>query len=392
MRVCWMILFLLGACLTAIAGDSVVAGEGGRLRLLGGDKAPLRLLRERVTLDLYHASYGVTAEYLLHNAGAETRVTLAFPESGVGDFNPEPFREHSAFRDFVLRVDNTAVPAARRMSETLPADGYLALWTTEVAFAAGQQRTIRVSYRAEAGTTITGAHFVTYHFAAGGWTASGETTLRCALHLPGAILAKAEPHGEAATGDTRREGLRFTTTWKTPPPAGAYVLRYCITDPGWAWVSGISGGPFAPDGVTLRGDGQPPVLDWLPQAMVREGSTLIAFTTLEEFLTDRVRKAKRSTPVTTHWDAPTKTATLAAGPYKLRYRLGVKAMTVEVDGTVKDVALPVAPQMSQPVRGFLHGRLYVPLAVTIAVLDGTVTLDRATRELKITVGEFWAGR
>jgi hypothetical protein len=390
MRIVWLVLLLLSALLPTLANDGAVVGEGGRVRLMDGERTDIRMVRESIAIDVFHAFYVVNVDFTFSNDGPDTRVLMGFPERGAGDILPEQYRERVGFQEFSTWVDTVKVTAERRPSSDARDSGYQAYWVKQVSFAKGQVRSIRVRYKAEAGARTNGERWVSYDFTGGTWKGLlDESILTLVLHLPGASIVLPETTGAAAPSALKLDGSRVTAVWNDWQGDGTFNLRYATTDPNWRWIAGVSGGPFDDRVVSMSAPGQPVVMDWLPQAMARGGVTFISFTAFDEAVRLHAKTQKQSFPITTEWDAHTNTATLRAGLTALKVRVGSKELTVEHGGAVQKVALPAAPFMSLPMRGYVSGRLYLPLAAALAALGGMVTVDVKTRELRLAFGEYW---
>jgi hypothetical protein len=372
----WLCLvFLAWVVLPLVANDTAVVGQGGRLRRLEGEHAGVRMVRERIAMEVYHAFYTVSAEFTFRNEGPACTVQMGFPETGMGDINVEPFRAASGFQKFVTWVDKTQVEAQRRSA---PADtGYAAFWTKAVPFAAGQVRVVKVQYQSHPGTFAVGTRYVPYTFSGGNWKGTvAESVLDATFHIPESCLVNAPP----TTRDPKNPA-HFHFVWRNWQAEEDFRLVYASTWPEWLTIPDASEEqPFSGDTIMITSPGRLPDLDWIPPALVRDGVAYIGFDVLQRYLRDK----RFSSRITTSWDPATNTVALQVGSRKLGYKLKSTTMTVDTGEEKTTVILPAAPFMSRP--GLVAtDKYFVPAVATLQALGATVAVDGKAHRMTITL-------
>jgi hypothetical protein len=147
------VVLLLGlfSPVLARADDSAVMGVGGALRPMQ-EHPSIRMVTERVVIDMDTAKAEVDCLFHFKNEGPATTVRMGFPESGGGDVdvdNPEGFTYFNTW------VDGRRVPARIEGMEKGPAEW--SRWRVKsVKFASGQTRLVRVRYSAPLGNSVGG--------------------------------------------------------------------------------------------------------------------------------------------------------------------------------------------------------------------------------------------
>lgn len=390
---CAMALWLVSP---GVANDGRVVGEGGRVRLLRGERTTLRMVRESIRMDVYPSHYDVDAAFVFHNHGPATTVTMGFPESGGGDLDAARYRKRSGFARFATWVDGKPVSARREAS--VGDSEYQAFWVKRVRFDKEQRRIVRVRYRSSPGDDITSTRGAGYSFTGGNWRGKvDETTLRAVIHLPGTTLvqfmAQAE-EGKPLSGITHtgNEFLFRQTHWQAEGSAG---VAYKATMSGYMFLDGFRdpatmGGPLPkweaparPGSMSMSGweeltqPGRAEELDWAPPALLRRGVVFLRATVLCELLEPgRMSQAELLASALT-WDPGRKEAVVSARGRSFAFQRGRKMMVV--DGRT-EIPLPASPLLSSPLSG---GRLYVPVKPVLQLLGGAYRVSESGHRLHI---------
>ena len=226
MRYWSTVLLSLMLAAPAFANDSAVVGVGGSWKPMSGKHPAVRMVRERVEIDV-HPSYEVTrATFVFENEGPAMEVRMGFPEAGWGDIAPSAYMKRSGFQSFVTSVDGKPVKAVRYGGQPTEED-YRAVWVKRVPFRAKQQRTVQASYRSQLGEIASSEapHFVAYQFSGGNWkgdVAESVMVVRFHPRLPdriNATLDGTKPHGVA-------RGNTITYRWTHWQAQGEFNLRF----------------------------------------------------------------------------------------------------------------------------------------------------------------------
>lgn len=85
------VVIAIMCALAAWANDRAIVGRGGTWKPLQGEHASIRMVSERVRVDVYEKYYDVQASFVFRNEGPATTVTMGFPESGGGDVDPAKY-------------------------------------------------------------------------------------------------------------------------------------------------------------------------------------------------------------------------------------------------------------------------------------------------------------
>ncbi len=164
-----VLLLWLTLTLAVLANDRSLTGVGGTLVATQGEHPSVRMVSEQVKLEVGPRLVFGTAEFIFENQGPATKVLMGFPEGGHGDIDPHAYGNKSAFYSFASWVDGEKVSCKREIVQLRMDQIYEAHWVKEVAFAAGQRRTVRVAYVAPVGTVAGGMRDAEYHFTGGNW-------------------------------------------------------------------------------------------------------------------------------------------------------------------------------------------------------------------------------
>lgn len=377
MRLLLACLLLLGLSITALANDSRVTGESGRVRRVSDEKTTVRMVREAVRMDLYAAYYDVAAEFVFHNDGPATTVRMGFPERGAGDVG----HDEKGFQRFATWVDGRPVTATRQLTpQDEEAPGYDAFWVKDVPFAAGQTRTVRVEYRAVPGDDTELTRWATYGFTGGNWAGTvAESTLLVRVHTPGATLV--------ATGvPMQRNGNQFAARWTNWQAELAFEIYYLPTRPdALLWPAGALTQRWLPRDqwlVNLPGKGQAPT--WAPPGVMKDGVAYLALPAVATFLQQQAEAANVPNAVQLRWDARANRAELRVGRTLLQ--VGIRQTSMLVNG--RPVPLPARTFLSQPINTMQapnRSYLYVPAKPLVEAFGGRLALNTATRELSVAI-------
>jgi len=380
-------ILFFGLCcvfaIAALANDSAVTGEGGRVSRIKGEDAGVRMVKETVRVDLYPDYYDVTADFLFKNDGQAVTVTMGFPEGGAGDVDVTPYVDRTAFQNFHTWVDDQEVNATRQA--TIEEDSYQAYWVKAVSFTAGQQRRVRVAYRSKPGDSVATKRFAVYNFTGGNWKDKvDESTLILTPHLPDTwVLGFEGMPDEDQLKFKQWNGDQLTLRWKDWQAEGNFAIYYNSTFSGWMIVDEMIN-PFDPpiERKTITQPGKAKTLDWLPPAVTRDGEDFISLQALENYLTNRERDKKSDKTAAVTWSMKTLEATFRWEGKTYGFKLKRNTMTVTGQAPV---TLPAAPFLSRNQTGFDSGDVYVPLQPLIKSLGGKATVNRAEHRARITI-------
>jgi hypothetical protein len=225
---------LAASAQVSFANDAEVKGVGGSWRPADGENPSVRMVRERIRIDIYPNRYRVTADFEFRNSGPATTVHMGFPERGDGDGRAP------AFRNFVTLVSGRRARVRRVLSapaatEQQDPESYLALWVKQVPFGDGQGRRVRVSYDAEPGGTALLGPFASYEFAGQNWNGTvEESAVTVALHGVGAQPLRAMLDGKPF--ELTRSGRTYTYHWRNWEAQGNLSLYYKAHEREWRTV------------------------------------------------------------------------------------------------------------------------------------------------------------
>lgn len=224
------LLLCLALCAVALANDRALSGVGGTLEATGGEHPSVRMVREHVKLEVGPRLIFATADFVFENDGPATKVLMGFPESGHGDIDPHDFGKNPGFYAFNTWVDGEKVSARRAVVSLTKEQTYKAHWVKEVAFGAGQERTVRVTYVAPVGSAA-GGQMAEYAFTGGNWAGKvAESKLEIRILPTGFKVMDTTP-------GVKSDGQRLTlgkSDWEAEENAFVYYL------PGPAGISPLT--------------------------------------------------------------------------------------------------------------------------------------------------------
>ncbi|HVF11123.1 MAG TPA: hypothetical protein VNA16_09990 [Abditibacteriaceae bacterium] len=389
-------------CATAWANDGAVEGAAGRWHFMRGEHRNVRLVREAIRMDVYPKYYDAKVDFIFRNEGGPVTVTMGFPESGGGDINVRARRDTTGFLRFATWADGRRIKTRRELATAKDSDyRYQAFWVKRVHFARGQNRLIRVRYRAPHGAVAGEGRSTPYSFTGGNWRGRVErSTLVVVTHLSG-------PHEIGATFNwnrlpVRRRGNRFFYQWSNWQAEGHFAFWTASTLPGWLTIGQESSFIGRNPGRVviefpihnrrkLFADG----VYWPPPAVLRDGTTFINLNALGQWLRDKANKKRPAYFVVDSEvvNPRDKSITLRIRDdgvpqmrHSLRFQIGEKRMVL--DGK-KVLPLAVAPF---PVGRFNSDLdVYVPLRPILKLLGGWARVDAAKHRLYFDAPgyEFW---
>lgn len=189
-----LLLLLLGM----VPNDTSFVGSGGSMRPLKGQHPHVRLLRETIRIEAATGKVQVT--FAFKNEGPAQRVAMGFPEEGydAGD----GVAKKGGFLYFRTSVDGKPLNPVRRPEAAEDESGYLAYWTKEVPFKAGQERIVLVQYQAPLGQNTNPENFVRYIVSTGANWKGKIGSMRVFVNLKGVKTDKwiFEPKGFVVVG------------------------------------------------------------------------------------------------------------------------------------------------------------------------------------------------
>lgn len=155
-------LILCGVLLAGAAGanDTALLMSGGLASAMG-EHPSIRMVSAEIHADIHDGYSLVQCEYVFRNEGAATVVSMGFPSlPGYGDIKEQQVAP--PLQDFRTWVDGEEV-ATRQVRERGTAKAPGRRWyVKEVAFAAGQERQVRDTYRQPNGQVSDGTQFFPY--------------------------------------------------------------------------------------------------------------------------------------------------------------------------------------------------------------------------------------
>ncbi len=141
--------------------DGVVFATGGTARLMSSH-ASVRMVREEVRIKLYPDRAEVDCSFVFKNEGKATTVQIGFPETLQGGTDTSA-QTAPKLRNFRAYLDGQPVSYRILKASERRGEYGIAYWYVRtVHFAAGQQRTTRVTYSAELGGDSVGRRFFPY--------------------------------------------------------------------------------------------------------------------------------------------------------------------------------------------------------------------------------------
>ena len=156
------LLLLLFSLSPALANDTAVQGIGGAIVPMHEHQS-IRMLKERVTTDLFPDRAEVNCLFTFQNLGPAATVRMGFPESGRN------MPSTRGFTHFTTWVDGLLVPARIRGYEEDPDGGWQRWRVKTVHFSAKQRRVVCVRYGMKNGDISGGGRFFKYTLGTGAY-------------------------------------------------------------------------------------------------------------------------------------------------------------------------------------------------------------------------------
>lgn len=203
----------------ALANDLSMSGVGGSAVPLKSEHPTVRMVRETVRLNLHKGYYETTVDFTFVNEGAKTQVTMGFPERSLGLDGAKV--DGPQIRGFLTTVDGKATPA-QRIESRRDRDEFLAYWTKQVPFGAGQTRQVRVRFRSPYGGGIGGMQ-AGYDFTGGNWRGKVDESRLIVTRHDGAPKLSYGRVGETPL-KMDGSGAVHTHTWKSWEAQAAFAI------------------------------------------------------------------------------------------------------------------------------------------------------------------------
>ena len=384
----WIMIVLLGLTALAWTNETVVAvGQAGRIHRIRGKTTMVRMVREWVNIDVFPDTQHFQVQFIFHNDGPATTITMGFPEGGI-----ITHPHHSGFQSFRYWVDGREVKASRKLAKlerfAENEEGsmeyfYDAFWVNKVHFARNQQRIVRVEYSAPPVVSVKEGfgdsmydfynQSANYDFTGGNWKDEvDESDLRVSFHLPGTY---------AIYSGTlmKQHGNTFSYCWTHWQAEEPFSLVYY---------------PAYPDAMLLRCPGNNSPIYFItmpgkakderaaPEIIEKQGVVFISLCQLMEFMCIG-NNGDLPFSRDLDWDDATRTATLSVGDQVLHCTLNDPIM--RMDGK-PDVTLPAAPFLRPTIfRGGIKAYfLYVPLLPIAQALNAKTNINETHRIVTLT--------
>src|SRR5581483_11316199 len=136
----------------------------------------IQMVSESVHITLCAEQVLVHATFNFKNTGAQTTVTMAFPDEGAALFGP-------AIQTFHSFVDGVEVPTKRVRSSSQEPGSVRYVWLKTVSFAKLQKRVVTVDYVLRTGDTSAG-DFGSYQFSTGATWKGKIEAIHCVIEWP----------------------------------------------------------------------------------------------------------------------------------------------------------------------------------------------------------------
>ena len=225
----------------ASSNDFGVSGIGGTYFPIKGEHRSIRMVREKIRIDLYEnlnsandypdTYYDTAVDFVFKNDGEATTVEMAFPESAEGADAGYP--KESSFRFFRTSVNGKGVKVSRVIASRKLSSGVSseALWIKKVSFAKGETKAVRVVYRSPWGNYAGGGWFTAYNFTGGNWKGEvDESELTVYLHAKEDGLTQAYFNGKPIFMKENKNA--FSYKWKDWEADGIFRFWFDVTDAG----------------------------------------------------------------------------------------------------------------------------------------------------------------
>ncbi len=383
-------LFLLGVI--SGANDSAVQGVGGALSPMK-EHPSIRMLAERVSVDLTPERAEVDCSFTFKNTGRATLVRMGFPEWASGDVGLPS--DSGVFSHFSTSVDGTLTPTRIEGLE-IDREGWQRWRVKTVRFAAGQQRSVRVRYGVGVGDDIEGGRFFQYRLDTG---ASWKGPIG---HVEVVVRLRRFSHYWSVHGipaESRRAGDTLTWQWKNVEP-GVKVKgkEKCPGRMEVYFTPGYRGILFNGGRVSGYGDiySRPELrgtevwgsladlaqwahanLEW--NAADRSATLWLGRSELQTKPDSVGRLTEVTLPAHSIWLRPGVREATVLSAAKMKASAQPEKHELSLEGG-KGVRLRHAPYIK-------HGRLFVPVNEIVTLLGGTARFDKKTGTTYLTLPE-----
>lgn len=380
MKTITFLLALLLGTLPALANDMSIVGVGGSLHPLHGQHPQVRMVREKINIEVGKNNYQVRVNFVFRNQGKATTVRMGFPESGGGgDMPAKTEKDKSTFLTFSSNVDGKKVPVKRVLLKSSEED-FDAVWVKTVKFAAGQMRQVQVDYTAPIGGSsgLGYGQLVAYDFTGGNWAGDVESSI-LDIHFkqPGDYIMCAGLDGKKLAFKSITNGIRFS--WQHWQAQAGFLLRFSQTSSQWMIdTHSPELGSMLNDYKTVIIPGSPSLrdrrFDWFPPAFYDEGVAYISLTSFH----DDVQQLFPETHPSLIWNAKTRIATLKVGKEIFLFQPNKASFKMNNS----EIPLP-APTVLIRWNTVDNGpKLYVQLAPLVLALGGTYRVNRAAHRYR----------
>ena len=383
MKTIAVLLTLCMGILPTLANDMSITGVGGSLHPLHGQHPQVRMVREKVNVEVGQYNYKVRANFVFRNQGKATNVKMGFPETGGGDGLPDESERHkSTFLKFSSSVDGNKVPV-KRVLLNRDIDEYEAAWVKTVRFSAGQTRHVQVDYTAPIGgaSGLGYAQLVAYDFTGGNWAGDVESSvLDIHFEQPGDYIMRAWLGDKELAFKSINNGIRFS--WQHWQAQAGFLLRFSQTGPQWmidtySPEQGSELRKYTSVKITGADSLKDRRFDWFPPAFYDKGVAYISLTSFVEDLQHFYPEKK----AILRWNSSTRTATLMMKndtflfqPNKSTFKMNNSEIPVS--------AATVLIRWNTVDNG---SKLYVPLAPLMIALGGTYHVNRVAHRYRFEI-------
>lgn len=371
--------FLIGT-LPALANDMSMVGVGGSLHPQRGEHPQVRMVREKINIEVSQNSYHVRVDFVFQNEGKATSVTMGFPESGGGDDSPTNTEsDKSTFFTFSSIVDGKKVPVKRVLLHH-STEYFDAVWIKTVKFSAKQTRHVQINYTAPIGGAagIGLEQLVGYDFTGGNWAGDVDSSvLNIHFQQPGDYLMSANLGEKKVAFKSIPNGISFS--WRHWQAQGSFLLRFFQT--AQQWMVNTRSPELASqlnDFKAVQIPGAPALkdrrFDWFPPAFYHQGVAYISLTSFQDDLQHLFPEMNPSLI----WNAQTRFATLKVGKQNFLFQPNKSSFKMNNS----EMPLPAPTTLIRWHSDDNGSKLYVPFAPLVMALGGTYRVNRAAHRYR----------
>jgi len=375
----FLFALLLGT-LPALANDMSIIGVGGSLHPLRGEHPQVRMMREKIDIEVGQNSYDVRVNFVFRNMGKATSVKMGFPESGGGaDIPSKTEKEKSTFLRFSSSVDGKKVQV-KRVLLNRGDEEFDAVWIKTVKFAARQMRQVQVAYTAPIGGAagIGLEQLVGYDFTGGNWAGDVDSSiLEIHFHQAGDYLMSAILSEKKIAFKTIPNGIRFS--WRDWQAQGSFLLRFFQTAP--QWMLNTRSPELASQIAEFKAVNisDAPALknrrfDWFPPAFYDQGVAYISLTSFH----DDLQQLFPATHPSLIWNAKSRIATLKMGNETFLFQPDNSSFKMNNS----EMPLPAPATLIRWHSDDNGSKLYVPFAPLVMALGGTYHVNHTAHRYR----------